>query len=146
MGILSTEDAPTMKITPVYVKELIQRLVEYENVMGECQPDSKEGHPFSGVTTCLDFCAHLHRDINMNNGSKEVCTLTRGDSCSLGVIPQDEQLHVLPLYKLSDTDEFGSKEGMETKIKSGAIEVLTPCQKKKEHVSLSLFPVLGRGL
>lgn len=52
----------------------------------------------------------------------QVVTLTKHRALSK---PEDEQLHVLPLYIMDDTDEFGSKEGQEKKIHSGALEFLS---------------------
>ncbi|KAL0629524.1 Methylcytosine dioxygenase TET1 [Plecturocebus cupreus] len=136
---LATNVAPIYK---QYAPVAYQNQVEYENVAQECQLGQKKGKKAKKgqkrlsllwITTCLNFCAHPHRDIhNMNDGSKVVCILTQRDKGSFGVIPQDEQLHVLPLYKLRDTDEFSYKKGMEDKIKSGAIKVLAPHHKKQK--------------
>jgi len=52
----------------------------------------------------------------------QVVSLTKHRTLSK---PEDEQLHVLPLYIMDDTDEFGSKEGQEKKVRSGALEILS---------------------
>ena len=36
----------------------------------------------------------------------------------------DEQLHVLPHYILANVDEYGSVDGQQSKVVSGAVEVL----------------------
>lgn len=52
--------------------------------------------------------------------------------------PEDEQLHVLPLYVMDETDEFGNQQAQVDKISTGAIEVLSkfPCEVRVRTVPL----------
>lgn len=38
--------------------------------------------------------------------------------------PEDEQLHILPLYVMDTSDEYGSEDGQKDKHKTGAVQVL----------------------
>ncbi|EDO42832.1 predicted protein, partial [Nematostella vectensis] len=93
------------EIAPVYSKAApvaFANQTREERNGHECRiGHSAVGRPFSGVTCCMDFCAHSHRDKqNMDGGATVVCTLLK-PGCAQ---PEDEQLHVLPLYQLLSKD------------------------------------------
>ncbi|PIK45794.1 putative methylcytosine dioxygenase TET3 isoform X2 [Apostichopus japonicus] len=117
--------------------------VAFEDHALDCRLGHAEGRPFSGVTACMDFCAHAHRDQqNMNNGATVVVTLTKDEIRKMRPKPGDEQLHILPLYYLDSTDEFGSSEGQQEKVRNGSLEVLTAYRHKSR---LRQKPVIPKG-
>ncbi|KAL1497059.1 hypothetical protein ABEB36_008085 [Hypothenemus hampei] len=112
-------------VSPIYkalAPQSFKNQTRFEHIAGDCRLGTKPGKPFSGVTACIDFCAHAHKDIhNMNNGCTVVVTLTKHRDLSKS---RDEQLHVLPLYVPENSDEFESKENQQSKILNGQIDVL----------------------
>lgn len=113
-------------LSPVYEQyapEAYKNQTAFENDSLECRLGYNGGRPWAGVTACADFCAHSHKDNhNMNNGCTVVVTLTKHRGFTK---PDDEQLHVLPLYVYDTAGEDGTPESLQNKIQSGALEVLS---------------------
>nr|XP_049702962.1 DNA N6-methyl adenine demethylase isoform X4 [Helicoverpa armigera] len=133
-------------LSPLYMNlapKAFENQIQFEKEASDCRLGFKPGRPFSGVTACIDFCAHAHRDLhNMNNGCTAVVTLAKHRSLTR---PPDEQLHVLPLYVLDTTDEFGSKDGQDEKVKSGALEILDKYPMEVRVRSVPLQPCRRHG-
>lgn len=112
-------------ITPIYrnlAPSSFKNQTQYEEIASDCRLGYIQGRPFSGVTACLDFCAHAHKDSqNMNNGCTAVVTLTKNRSSEKTT---DEQLHVLPMYVIDSTNEFGSRDNRRDELRFGGIEIL----------------------
>lgn len=115
-------------LSPLYVTvapKAYENQCKYEPEAPDCRLGLKQGKPFSGVTTCIDFCAHSHRDLhNMQDGCTVQVGLLRQRGPGVTAASEDEQLHVLPLYTMDTTDEFGSAEAQSEKNKTGAVQVL----------------------
>lgn len=62
---------------PLYERvapESFRNQVDHENEGLECRLGYRPGRPFSGVTVCMDYCSHAHKDAhNMTNGCTVVC-------------------------------------------------------------------------
>eukprot|EP00111_Clytia_hemisphaerica_P018609 TCONS_00055033-protein len=98
-SVLQTMATNVSPLLRVLAPEAFNNMTQYESVASDCRiGNNTDGRPFSGVTCCLDFCAHSHKDQhNMNDGTTMVCTLLKPEEQR-----NDEQLHVLPLYQLCD--------------------------------------------
>ncbi|XP_052873552.1 methylcytosine dioxygenase TET-like [Anopheles cruzii] len=141
MNVLAT------MLSPLYVTvapQAFQNQVQYEREAPDCRLGLKPGKPFSGVTCCLDFCAHTHRDLhNMQDGCTVQVTLLK--PLPPGVKPDDEQLHILPLYTMDTTDEFDSEEGQKKKHDTGAVQALEKFQTEVRVRSTPLQPCRRHG-
>ena len=133
MNDLATKIAPMYK---VMAPNAFHNHIKGEpSVADECRIGWGKERPFSGVTACLDFCAHNHKDIhNMDGGATVIVTLkkpSRGDSEWINI--NDDQYHVLPGYSLFENTNFSvTANGMlDDEKDEGSIQVLNKFPQKK---------------
>eukprot|EP00731_Ephydatia_muelleri_P028336 Em0019g1209a len=111
-------------IGPVYkllAPEAHKNQVATQEAGQECRLGDASEKPFSGITCCMDFCAHSHYDKqNLPNGEATV-VLTILNPRLHDRNPEDEQLHVLPLYRLRHAPT-SSIEGIEVR----PVETMAP--------------------
>ncbi|CAB4005227.1 Methylcytosine dioxygenase TET2 [Paramuricea clavata] len=102
---LATQVAQTYK---TLAPEAFENQTCHDTEGVECRIGSNEENtrPFSGITCCVDFCAHNHKDDhNMDNGATVVLTLLGKDARKNTNCEEDEQIHSLPLYHLLDNND-----------------------------------------
>lgn len=126
MNHLATLLAP---LYAVMAPKAYDNQVKYEHEAPDCRLGTKPGKPFSGVTTCIDFCAHAHRDLhNMQDGCTVQVALLKPTSpyghMQHSNMAEDEQLHVLPLYVMDTSDEMDNEMAQKDKHASGAVQAL----------------------
>jgi hypothetical protein len=68
----------------------------------------------------------------------QIVTLTAPEARRFGVRPEDEQLHVLPLYSPGDTDEHGSTRAQLDKVEQGSLEVLFKTEEGQNRFRLGV--------
>jgi hypothetical protein len=94
MNTLATMLSPMLSLSSVAL-DCFNNMVAFESRATVCRIGLPTGpRPFSGVTAVVDYCAHVHHDVNnTNSGCTVVVTLRKPDSDV-----NDEQFHVLTKY------------------------------------------------
>jgi methylcytosine dioxygenase TET2/3 len=120
MNVLATHLSP---LYSALSQKGYENQVQYEREAPDCRLGLKPGKPFSGVTCCVDFCAHTHRDLHsMQDGCTVTVTVLKPRPAGTPI--EDEQLHVLPLYIMDSSDEFGDAEAQKLKHENGSLQSL----------------------
>jgi hypothetical protein len=101
MNTLATMLSPMLSSVAL---DCFNNMVEFESRATACRIGLPTGpRPFSGVTAVVDYCAHVHHDVNnMDSGCTVVLTLTKPDSDVT-----DEQFHVLNNYGIEGQTHYG---------------------------------------
>jgi hypothetical protein len=129
-------------VAPIYrwlAPKAYSNQVATQSLGPECRIGEGDEKPFSGMTCCMDFCAHSHYDKhNMaDGGATVVVTLLKE-----GVLPKEdvkdagEQVHCLPFYRLKDIPTT-STSGIEIRPVENVHNTSTPLSRLSFNSSSS---------